>query len=46
MADRPSSEELVRLEEMFATNPEFIDRATHLVLVMRSRQQATIPCVT
>lgn len=31
-------QELGRLEEAYATSPEFIDRATHLLLVARRRQ--------
>jgi SAM-dependent methyltransferase len=34
------SVELVRLEEAFATRPEFIDRAAHLLLVGRKRYAA------
>jgi SAM-dependent methyltransferase len=34
------SNELVRLEEAFATRPEFIDRAAHLLLVGRKRYAA------
>lgn len=33
-------DELVRLEEVYAVNPEFIDRATHLLLVARSQRAA------
>ena len=33
--------ELERLEKAYASRPEFMDRATHLLLVARSRQVAT-----
>jgi SAM-dependent methyltransferase len=33
-------DELVRLEKAYATSPEFMDRATHLLLVARSRRAA------
>jgi SAM-dependent methyltransferase len=33
--------ELMRLEEMYATSPEFIDRAAHLLLMARSRRAST-----
>ena len=33
LADNPLADELERLEETYATNPEFIDRAAHLLLV-------------
>ena len=32
------SDELVQIEAAYATNPQFIDRATHLLLVGRSRR--------
>lgn len=35
--DGPFSDELVRLEEEYATRREFMDRAVHLLLVARSR---------
>jgi SAM-dependent methyltransferase len=35
LADRPCSDEFVRLEKTYARHPEFIDRATHLLLVAR-----------
>jgi SAM-dependent methyltransferase len=38
LADNPISNELIRLEEAQATHPAFIDRATHLLLVARSRR--------
>jgi SAM-dependent methyltransferase len=39
------AEELERLEKAYATNPEFIDRAAHLLLVARSRHvAATAAC--
>ena len=34
------ADELARLERAFATSPEFMDRATHLLLVARSRRAA------
>jgi hypothetical protein len=34
--DSQLSHELVRLEEAYATSPEFMDRAAHLLLVARS----------
>jgi hypothetical protein len=34
--DSQLSDELVRLEEAYATSPEFMDRAAHLLLVARS----------
>jgi SAM-dependent methyltransferase len=34
------AEELARLEKVYATSPEFMDRATHLLLVARSRRAA------
>jgi SAM-dependent methyltransferase len=34
------ADELARLEQAYATNPEFMDRATHLLLVARSRRAA------
>ena len=37
LADRPRSDEFIRLEELYARNPEFMDRATHLLLVSRGR---------
>ena len=37
-ADSQLSDELVKLEETYATSPEFIDRASHLLLVARSRR--------
>jgi hypothetical protein len=36
----PISDELVRLEEAYATSSEFMDRAAHLLLVARSRRAA------
>jgi SAM-dependent methyltransferase len=39
-ADDQLAGELARLEAAYATNPEFIDRAAHLLLVARSRQPA------
>lgn len=36
--NRRFSAELEQLEMKYATNPEFLDRATHLLLVARSRQ--------
>jgi SAM-dependent methyltransferase len=38
LADRPRSDEFIRLEELYAKNPEFMDRATHLLLVSRSQR--------
>src|SRR5258707_10798222 len=38
--DSRLADELVRLEQAYATNPEFMDRATHLLLVARSRRAA------
>jgi SAM-dependent methyltransferase len=38
LTDRPRLDEFIRLEEMFARKPEFIDRATHLLLISRSRR--------
>jgi hypothetical protein len=35
--DSQISDELVRLEEAYATHPNFIDRANHLLLVARNR---------
>ena len=35
------ADELARLEKAYATSPEFMDRATHLLLVARSRRAAT-----
>jgi SAM-dependent methyltransferase len=40
LADPPRSDEFIRLEEMYARNPEFVDRATHLLLVARSRRSS------
>jgi SAM-dependent methyltransferase len=37
LADSQLAEELDRLEKTYATNPEFINRAAHLLLVGRSR---------
>jgi hypothetical protein len=34
------ADELARLQRAFATSPEFMDRATHLLLVARSRRAA------
>jgi hypothetical protein len=36
-----SVQELERLEKAYASRTEFMDRATHLLLVARSRQVAT-----
>lgn len=36
--DGQLSGELARLEEAYATNPKFIDRATHLLLIARGRR--------
>jgi SAM-dependent methyltransferase len=41
--DNQLSDEFVRLEEAYATIPEFMDRATHLLLVARSRRAAVAP---
>jgi SAM-dependent methyltransferase len=38
--DSQLSDRLAYLEEKYATSPEFIDRATHLLLVARSRRTA------
>jgi SAM-dependent methyltransferase len=37
-ADCERSGELARLEQAYSTHPDFIDRATHLLLVARSRR--------
>ncbi len=37
LADLPRSHEFIRLEELYAKNPEFMDRATHLLLISHSR---------
>jgi SAM-dependent methyltransferase len=39
------AEELERLEKTYATSPEFINRATHLLLVGRSRHAVGPTCV-
>lgn len=45
-SDSSLADELVRLEEAYATRPDFIDRAAHLLLVARSRQPAApMACV-
>ena len=45
-SDSSLGDELVRLEEAYATRPDFIDRAAHLLLVARSRQPAApMACV-
>jgi hypothetical protein len=36
------SDELARLEKAYATRPEFMDRATHLLRVARSRRVAPV----
>jgi SAM-dependent methyltransferase len=38
--DSPLADELERLEHAYATSPEFMDRAAHLLLVARSRRAA------
>jgi hypothetical protein len=38
--DSQLADELARLEKAYATSPEFMDRAAHLLLVARSRQAA------
>jgi SAM-dependent methyltransferase len=38
--DSQLADELARLEKAYATSPEFMDRATHLLLVARSRRPA------
>ena len=38
--DSQLADELARLEKAYATSPEFMDRATHLLLVARSRRAA------
>ncbi|MBR0697374.1 class I SAM-dependent methyltransferase [Bradyrhizobium lablabi] len=40
-AESQIADELDRLERAYATNTEFMDRATHLLLIARSRQVAT-----
>jgi SAM-dependent methyltransferase len=37
-SDSRFSDELVRLEEVYATDPKFMNRATHLLLVARGRR--------
>jgi hypothetical protein len=39
-SDSRLANELARLEQAYATSPEFMDRATHLLLVARSRRAA------
>jgi SAM-dependent methyltransferase len=43
--DSQLSNELVRLEEAYATSPDFMDRAAHLLLVARSRWAPTASVV-
>ncbi|MGO8912644.1 MAG: class I SAM-dependent methyltransferase [Bradyrhizobium sp.] len=42
LGDKPLAGELERLEETYATSPEFMDRAAHLLLVARSRRAAAL----
>ena len=45
LADGQLAGELERLEKTYATSPEFINRATHLLLVGRSRHAVGPTCV-
>ena len=41
-SDSRLADELARLEQAYAANPEFMDRATHLLFVARSRRAAAL----
>lgn len=40
-ADKRLCDQLIGLEEMYATKPEFIDRATHIMLIAESLSAKT-----